>query len=350
MIISIKDFGPYACSGETPIREVLKRIDVSPYLFQVVLDEHGRLQGTVTDGDIRRAILQGVSLEDSARACMQTEPHTGRFGDPQFNRVKLSNLGSTRTFLPVLDDGGTVREILVLATGEGIGSALIMAGGPGTRLGERTRNTPKTLLPVGDRPILEHIVGALEAAGVEDIIISVHYLADQIRDFVAARDNSARIQLLEEPERLGTAGALGLLGDLARNESLLVINGDVLTRIDFAALHDFHQRHGFDGTLAVARYDVEIPYGVIRYGKEGVFESIDEKPRVTNFIAAGVYYLSRKYIELVPPGASMDMPELLNRGREMGLMTGLFPIHEYWTDVGRPDELEAAQVFHSVSK
>ncbi len=350
MIINITDFEPYICRADTPIREVLQRIDVSPYLFQIVLDESGRLTGTVTDGDVRRAILHGVSLEDIALACMQEAPNAGRYGDPDGNRVQLSNLGSTRTFLPILDAQGVMREILVLGSGENIGNALIMAGGSGSRLGERTRNTPKPLLPIGGEPILEHLLLALEAAGVEQIIISVHYLAEQIRQFVESRTNRTDIRLLEETERLGTAGALGMLGDLAPSESLLVVNGDVLTRVDFAALHDFHQRHGFHGTIAVARHDMEIPYGVVRYGDDGVFDSIDEKPRVTHFIAAGVYYLSRKHIDLVSPQETVDMPEVLNRGQKAGLTTGLFPIHEYWADIGRPAEIEAAEALHGDGK
>lgn len=346
-MIHLKDFSAYDCSPDTPVREVLKRLDSTAHLFQIVTDENRRLIGTVTDGDIRRAMLHGISLDDTARACMQSQPVTGRVGDDAGNRVKLMNLGSTRSFLPILDDDGIVREILAAGGAGRIRSALVMAGGLGTRLGERTQHTPKPLLDVGGRPILDHVLSSLESAGMEEVFVSVHYLADKIEAFVQDRNNKARIDLIHEPKRLGTAGAIGLLNERARREPMLVVNGDVITDVDLAALHEFHHRHDFDGTIAVARYDVDIPFGVIRYGEDGLLDGIEEKPCVSHFIAAGVYYLSPEYLALIPGDTPMDMPDLLNLGKKIGLRTGLFPIHEYWTDIGRPDDLEAAEAVHT---
>jgi dTDP-glucose pyrophosphorylase len=342
-MIVITEFGEHACAPDTSIRALLKRIDASPYLFQIVVDATGHLLGTVTDGDIRRAMLHGVGLDDPASACMQKAPITGRAGDVEGNLKKLANLGSSRSFLPVVDQSGLVCEILLGAGGEpAIKQALVMAGGPGTRLGTRTRTTPKPLLDVGGKPILEHVLANLENAAVPNIVVSVHYLADQIEAFVAQRPNRARIELVHEQHRLGTAGALRLLSTKMAREPVLIVNGDIITSVDFTALYDFHMRHGFDGTIAVARHEVDIPFGLVRYNDEGLFDRIEEKPRLTNFVAAGVYYLSPQFLALVPEGQPMDMPELLNLGKSIGLRTGLFPIHEYWTDVGRPDDLEAA--------
>lgn len=341
---SIREFDAYVCLPGMPVREVLARIDGSPHLFQVVLDESGRLLGTVTDGDIRRAMLHGVSLDEPAERCMQLRPVIGLVGALLENQAKLCSLGSSRSFLPIVDADGHMREILIGAADEGVASAIVMAGGPGTRLGDLTRNTPKPLLPVGGRPILDHVLGALEAGGVRRIFVSVNYLAGQIEEFIVARESAAEIELVHEPERLGTAGALGLLGDRAPREPFLVVNGDVLTRADLNALQDFHVRHGHDGTVGVARYEVDIPFGVVRYGADGLFAGIEEKPRITNFIAGGVYLLSPEFVGLVSPGRPIDMPELLNLGHEIGLRIGLFPIHEYWTDVGRPMDLDAADL------
>lgn len=344
-MITITEFDAYCCGTEITVRELLHRIDASPYLFQIVLNEDRRLLGTVTDGDIRRAMLHGVGLEDSAAACMQTKPKTGRIGAAG-NVELLNNLGSTRAFLPILDQNGVVREILFADGESGIRSAIVMAGGAGRRLGERTRETPKPLLTVGDRPILDHVLAGLEDAGVTQILITIHYLGEQIEAFIAGRNNRAAVDLVWESAPLGTAGALGALGDRAPKESTLVVNGDVITRADFGALHEFHERHGFEGTVAVARYDVEVPFGVIRYSQDGVFDAIEEKPRISSFVAAGVYFLSPEYFALVPAGRAMDMPELLNIGKEIGLRTGLFPIHEYWTDLGQPKDLDAADDAH----
>ncbi len=341
---SLTDFKVYACPPDISVRDVLRRIDLSPYLFQIVLDEGRRLLGTVTDGDIRRGMLHGVNLDDPVSACMHEKPITGVKGDLHGNRAKLATLGSTRSFLPVVDVNGVVSEILAATGSAGIARALVMAGGPGCRLGERTRTTPKPLLQVGGRPILDHVLDTLEDAGIEHIAIAVHYLAEQIESFVEERDGRASISLIQETRRLGTAGALGLLDVEMQSESLLVVNGDVITGIDLAALHDFHNRHGFEATVAVARHEVDIPFGVIRYGDDGLLDRIDEKPQISNFIAAGVYYLSPEYLALVPKDKEMDMPELLNTGKGIGLRAGLFPIHEYWTDVGQPDDLLKADL------
>ncbi len=346
---SIRDFSSYACGPGTTVREVLARIDASPELFQMIVDAAGRLLGTVTDGDIRRAMLHGVSLDETAEFCMQRQPTVGKVGQVEENHRRLANLGSSRPFLPLLDEDGRVREVLVRdSANSDIGQALVMAGGFGRRLGERTQSTPKPMLSVGDRPLLDHVLTALEDAGVNQVHVSVHYLADQIREYVKRRPNRANIDFIEEDKPLGTAGALSRLdGQIAGQ--ILVVNGDVLTHVDFAAMREFKLRHGLDAAVGVARYDIEVPFGVVRFDEDGLLESIEEKPRISNFIAAGVYYLGAEFAALVPPNQPMDMPELLTLGRRIGLKIGLFPIHEYWTDVGQPDDLEAADRMHSAS-
>ena len=347
-MIVVTDFKIYACGPDAPIRNVLERIDHTRYLFQVVIDDAGKLCGTITDGDIRRAMLHGIGLDAPARQCMQTKPVIGRTGEDAANFEKLRRTGSSRAFLPVVDNEGALREIHVAEEKQNsnIGAALVMAGGAGTRLGERTRNTPKPLLPVGGRPILDHVLERLETSGVATILVSVHYLSEKIEDFLKERKSRTDIRVVHESKRLGTAGAVGNIGTYAAAGPLLVINGDVLTQVDYAALHEFHVRHGLDATVGVARHEVDIPFGVVRYGEDGLFAGIEEKPRFTNFIAAGVYYLSPSMTALVPKEQPMDMPELLNLGRSIGLKIGVFPIHEYWTDVGRPDDLQKADDVH----
>lgn len=342
VVIHIIELEHYFCPATATVREVLARLNATEHLFQLVIDANALLLGTVTDGDIRRAILSGATLDDSAMACLHQNPVTGRIGDDLGNLEKIRRLGSVRAFLPVLDPSGRVRE--VIASGEAVSrvaSALVMAGGPGTRLGERTRKTPKPLLRVAARPILDHVLTALEDGGVSDIHVSVHYLAEQIEAFVEKRKSRARVSLLREGERRGTIGALALLPKPPR-QPILVVNGDVITRTDYAALGAFHARHGFDATIGVARHEMDIPFGVVHQTEEGLFDRIDEKPRVSHFIASGIYLLNPTFAALVPSDRPMDMPELLNQGRALGLVIGLFPIHEYWIDVGRPHDLEAA--------
>ncbi|MCW5699724.1 MAG: NTP transferase domain-containing protein [Rhodospirillales bacterium] len=335
----------FTCRARTTVREAMARInDTPPHVGLVVVDEDRRLLGTVTDGDIRRGILRGVTLDDAVAACMNRNALTGRQGAERHSLALMA--ARSIQFLPIVDDGGRVVHVLFRrATAAMPVDALVMAGGAGKRLGERTKETPKPLLTIGDRPILEHVLTALEDAGVRRVFVSVHYLADKIKAFLAARANGADVQVVEEQEPLGTAGAIGLL-PAPLSGPLLVVNGDVLTKVDFRALAAFHERHEYDATVAVARYDVDIPFGVIRQNADGVLTGIDEKPRVTHFVAAGIYYLSPAYCALVPPSRPLDMPSLLDLGRQVDLRAGLFPIHEYWTDIGRPHDLEAADTAH----
>lgn len=337
----------YVCPPTTTVREALARLDAVSGTFQLVAAEDGRLLGTLTDGDVRRALLHGTTLDDPVAECMQADFVAGRTGQVAENRRLLTGGPKQVNFLPVLDPNGRVEEVLIRAGGAApIQCALVMAGGFGRRLGERTKGTPKPLLSVGGRPILDHVLAALEDVGVPRLMIAVHYLSEQIEAFVAGRDNRAAIEIVREAEPLGTAGALSLVADRV-SSPLLVVNGDVLTQVDFPSLDAFHRRHGHDATVAVTRHETEIPYGVVRYGKDGLFEKVEEKPRVSNFVAAGVYYLAPEFLALTTPGQRLDMPDLLNRGKEIGLQIGLFPIHEYWADVGRPEDLAEAEANHT---
>lgn len=332
----------YLSAPQTPIREVMERLDSTQYLFQMVVDDSRQLLGTVTDGDVRRALLRGLAMDAPVVECMRPDVIVGRAGQDAENRQLLTAGQRPVTFLPVLDEQRQVVDVLIGTGDRGqISTAIVMAGGFGRRLGSHTKDTPKPLLPVGGRPILDHLLQALEDNGVRDIRVSVHYLAEQIKSFVQGRDNRARIRFVEERTPLGTVGALGQISDVGQSP-ILVVNGDIVTQVDFAAMCDFHTRHDYDGTIAVIRHETNIPFGVVRYGDDGLFQSIEEKPVLSHFVAAGVYMLRPTFAGLVNQDRPMDMTELLTLGREVGLKIGLFPIHEYWVDVGRPDDLDRA--------
>lgn len=251
-------------------------------------------------------------------------------------------------FLPVVDEDGVLQRILV-HDGESrrVKTALVMAGGFGKRLGSKTHAIPKPLLPVGGVPILERVLVSLEVAGVEKAFISVHYLADQIGSFVDRRSSSLAVELVHESAPLGTAGAIALLPRAATQEPMLVVNGDIVTQLDIGALGAFHFKHDFDATIAVQKFEVAIPYGVIRQDKSGQFAAIDEKPTVRHFVSAGIYIVSPEISCLVESDRPTDMPEVFSTAKSLGMRIGLFPVHEYWKDIGRPEDLEAADRDHS---
>jgi len=325
-------------SPDTLVRDVMQTFNTAHYPFRLVRDVEGRLLGTITDGDVRRALLAGAGLEALAAACMKSNPVVGKVGD----RWDTSERPRGITFLPLLDETGIVREVLVASdVTPPIAAALVMAGGLGRRLGSRTLNTPKPLLQVRGKPILEHILSQIEDAGIQQIHVSVHYLHEQIADFLRKRQNRARTHLLHEPEMRGTAGALALLTQQVGD--ILVMNGDVLSSVNLAALARFHAEHTNDVTACVANYEHKIPFGVVRHDLRGAFSGVDEKPTKHFPILAGIYVFSPSAVAVTPGDRPIDMPDLLTMSVEMGLKIGTFPLHEYWIDVGRPNDLAAAE-------
>lgn len=320
-MLRILNIKPYTCRRDTALRDVLERINATDLLCQLVLDDSGKLVGTVTDGDIRRGLLRGLTLDAPATDCMFTAFKYGLVADPEGNTRQLYDKRRPVNFLPVLDEESRLTEIIALAK-------------------EVDAGISQALVEVAGKPILEHVLGALEDAGVGKIDIAVHYLADQIHSFVENRPNTAAVSLVEESEPLGTAGALALLNEAPKAPSL-VINADVVTDVDFSALHQFYLRHEYDAIVCVSPYSIDIPFGVVEFDEAGGFRGIQEKPKLTRHIAAGVYYLSPTVFSLVKRGERIDMPDVLKRAHELGLKIGVFPIHEYWVDLGRPTDIHS---------
>lgn len=341
--VRITDLTRLVCPAQASVREGLERINAAPELFQIVIDGDGRLLGTLTDGDVRRALLAGVPMDAAITRAMHATPMTARSADSLGAQKRLGSIRSVVPFLPLLDDAGRVVAVLVrrAAGGAHPRTALVMAGGRGSRLGQLTAALPKPLIEVNGKPMIEHVVAAIEAAGTTDVFVSVHYLAEQIESWCKSRSGSARLHVLREERPCGTAGALALLPpDIDGN--VLVSNADLVTNVDLLAFAAFHEHLGTDATIAVARHEVDIPFGVVRADDNGKFLGIEEKPRLINFVSAGMYILGPEVRSLALPGRRTDMPELLDMARRSGLSIGVFPIHEAWRDVGRPADLEAA--------
>jgi dTDP-glucose pyrophosphorylase len=335
------------------LRDAAAVIDRSRTGIAVVVDERGCLVDTITDGDIRRAVLAASSL-DVPLAVFRERRATGPYREPvvgaadESGEVWCERMRQRQIRqLPIVDAAGVVVDLALIEdfvvdpTPLDV-QAVVMAGGFGKRLGSLTTNTPKPMLPVGDRPLLEHIVDQLRDAGVRRVNITTHFRKDVIKDhFADGAGFGVDIAYVDEVEPLGTAGALGLLQ--APEEPLLVMNGDILTRVDVREMARFHRAERADITVAVRQYEVVIPFGVVDVDGSRIVQ-IREKPRQQVLVNAGIYLLQPAAVARVASGVRLDMPDLITAMINDGARVASFPIVEYWLDVGRPDDYAKAQV------
>lgn len=337
--------------GGATVRAAMECIDRNRSGIALVVDSDRRLLGTVTDGDIRRAMLDDVALDAPVEFLLERQqelhedrpiPLTAPVGTSPVELVALMQRFDVRQ-VPLVDDRGRVESVSLLRDLVDVEGpplrAVVMAGGFGTRLGKLTEETPKPMLPVGDRPLLERIIEQLRGAGIERVNLTTHYRADDIaRHFGTGESLGVEIEYVSESQPLGTAGALGLIRSDA---PVLVMNGDILTRVDFTAMHRFHEEHDADMTVAVRPYEARVPYGLVELAGSRI-TSIAEKPLARGFVNAGIYLLEPEICRLVAPGEALDMPQLIDRllGDRRAVVG--FPLREYWLDIGRPVDYEQA--------
>jgi len=328
------------------IHDAVELLTANSLRIVLVVDEHKRLQGTVTDGDIRRALISGYDLSSEITSIMHVNPTTTT--STVSRRTALNTMRDLDLLhLPVLDESGVVvglesiRDFLLEQKRPN--PVLLMAGGFGKRLYALTRNLPKPLLPIGDKPILEGIVQQLSDEGFVDFFIAVHYHKELIQEYFEDGSNwGVNIQYLEEEEPLGTAGALALLDASKLTHSLVVMNGDLVTRLNFGELLNFHDKNHADATLCVRDYQFEVPYGVIT--GEGIdVQDIVEKPVQSFLINAGIYVVEPSVVEVCQETQYRDMPDVLRQVLNSGGSVNRFPVHEYWVDIGGTSEYERAQ-------
>lgn len=328
----------------TTIREAIRVIDSAAVQIALVVDEQTRLLGTVTDGDVRRGILRGVSLETAVSEIMNVSPIVATSQQTQESILALMRKKILHQ-IPVLEDerrvvGLQIMEELLQPTSQE-NWVVLMAGGEGTRLRELTKNCPKPLLKVGNKPVLETILLNFIEQGFYRFYISINYLGDQIRQYF--QDGSAfgcEIRYLEETQRLGTAGALGLIQE-SLSFPLIVMNGDIMSKVNFQQLLKFHEESQASGTMCVREYDFQVPYGVIQL-KDHQIQSIEEKPVQRFFVNAGIYVLNGHVLEYLPKNQYFDMPHLFHQLAEHGQTTSAFPLREYWIDIGQMDDFHRA--------
>jgi dTDP-glucose pyrophosphorylase len=328
------------------LRECIEAIDVGAKGIGLIVGGDGRLVATITDGDIRRALLAGSGLDQPVDRLVREklrDPIVAPVDTPEAQLVRIMTEEAVR-HLPLVDGDDKVVGIALLdelvREYELPLRAVVMAGGLGQRLRPLTETVPKPLLPVGERPLLEILVDQLRDSGIRQINITTHYLGESIREHIGDGQRfGVDVEYVDEKEPLGTAGALSLI---ASDEPLLVVNGDILTRVDFRAMRRFHQKHEADMTVGVRQQNFDVPFGVVHTQGTQV-DSFEEKPAVLYLVNAGIYLLESHVRELVPANCPSDMPNLISAVMESGGRVSAFPIHEYWMDIGRMDDYAKAQ-------
>ena len=313
----------------------------------LISDKKGKLLGTITDGDIRRALIKHRGMNCLVEEVMNKNPTTSLDSDSSeliMSRMKSRNL----LHMPILNKKGLLVGLETLKhltyDKKHDNPVFLMAGGFGTRLHPLTEETPKPLLNVGGRPILEIILSRFIKSGFHNFYISTHYKAEQVKAYFG--DGSAwgvNIEYVNEEKPLGTAGSIGLLPKNLPNMPILMMNGDVLTKVNFEHLLAFHQEQNSIATMCIREYEVQIPFGVVNIKAHHV-KNINEKPIEKYFVNAGIYVLEPELVDKVKANTQIDMPNLLEQQIKEGSSVNVFPIHEYWLDIGHMKEYENVNV------
>lgn len=333
------------------IKEALKIIDSGAMQIALVTDEEDRLIGTITDGDIRRGLLRGLGLESSIESVVFKTPTVARIDETKEDILQKALVKKLHQ-IPIVDHEGKIlgiQEIDALVKPKHRpNKVVLMVGGLGTRLRPLTEETPKPMLKVGNKPILQTIVEKFAQYGYVNIVMCVNYKSHIIQDYFGdGKAFGVSIEYVLEEQRMGTAGALSLLGQKP-TEPFFVMNGDLLTNVNFEHLHDFHLANEAMGTMCVREYDFQVPYGVVNIDN-GKIRSIEEKPVHKFFVSAGIYMLDPKCVDMIPQDQFYDMPTLFEKLIAEGENAVSFPLREYWLDIGRMEEYEKANSeYHEV--
>lgn len=328
------------------IRDAMRTLDETALRIAIVCDENNKLLGTVTDGDIRRGLLKNSDMQDSVIEVMNQNPKTVTPSYTRQQRIELMDYNDLLA-LPVVDDKNylvgleTLHQVLQPVKRDN--PVFIMAGGFGTRLRPLTDHCPKPMLRVGDKPMLEHLVNQFIALGFHDFYISTHYMPEQIREhFGNGNKWNVNITYVHEDAPLGTGGALGLLPKNLTKLPLIMMNGDVLTKVDFKQLLDCHELNQFDATMCVRELEHKISFGVVE-SQNNLITAMVEKPTYRYHINTGIYVLSPECVASVAPNTKIDLPTLLAQRMEKKEKVGIYTSYDYWLDIGQMADYQKAQ-------
>nr|WP_320148032.1 nucleotidyltransferase family protein [uncultured Anaeromusa sp.] len=345
----MKNWGKVIVDRDATILEVLQIIDNESLQIALVVDKDRKLCGTVTDGDVRRALLRGISLQDKVTKIMNNNPVSMPVATERSEILDVMKELEIQN-IPLVDQQNRViglesfHQLLKPVINDNW--VVLMAGGLGSRLGELTRNCPKPLLKVGSKPILETILDNFISYGYRKFYISVNYKAELIEDYFGDGSKwGVEIRYLKEEKRLGTAGALSLLPEKPRT-ALFVMNGDLLTKVNFNQLMQFHLDYQTEATMCIREYTMQVPYGVVQTETQ-YLKGIIEKPSKQFYVSAGIYIIEPELLDLIPKNTFYDIPQLFEHMLQQDRKITVFPIREYWIDIGRASDFEQANQEHA---
>ncbi|MFK0278785.1 nucleotidyltransferase family protein [Ensifer sp. NPDC090286] len=339
------NFDKALLGSNATLKELLHALDcAAEFRIILVVDAERRLVGTVTDGDVRRALLRGIGMDAPVSQILNDHPVTlPPTASHAQQKQRMLEAGVRQIVL--VDEG---RRVIGITTLDSLSTdynhpnkVFLMAGGLGSRLMPLTEATPKPMLPVGGKPILQTIIENFINEGFSDFHLAVNYHADVIKDFFGDGEKfDCRITYVEEKKRMGTAGALSLISEKPK-EPMIVMNGDLLTRVRFHNILDFHNNHDTLATMAVREYNFQVPFGVVKLEHTEIAR-IMEKPVQHFFVNAGIYVVSPEALSFIPQDTFYDMPSLFDDLQKAGFKNIAFPLQEYWIDIGRKEQLEQA--------
>ncbi|WP_283787469.1 nucleotidyltransferase family protein [Bermanella sp. WJH001] len=341
--MNINDIEHYFLSSKDTIEQAINKLDAVQAKLILVVKFDKTLLGTITDGDIRRALLRHLPLSTALSQVMNCTPKCVKDNEGELKAKQLM-----RTFdipaVPKLKNGKVIDLLGINKnTQKRHNPVFLMAGGFGKRLRPLTDNCPKPMLKVGDKPILENIIEQFIISGFYNFYISTHYLNEQIEQYFGDGSRfGINIQYINEEFPLGTAGAIALLPNEVKNEHLIMMNGDLLTQVKFDDMLDYHINERADISVAVRDYQIQVPFGVIKHSQGSITE-IKEKPVESYFINAGIYCISPTVLQSVKSNKVLDMPTLIEQQLTKKNQVSMFPIHEYWLDIGHLNDFERAQ-------
>lgn len=334
----------HVIAADSSIKEALAQLDkLAEDALLFVVNKEGELIGSITDGDVRRGLIKGVSLDAAVIEVAQKNPKYIRKNETDIQKL-IDFRNKKLKVIPILNDqNNQIVDVINFRLKKSLLpiDTVIMAGGKGMRLRPLTDTVPKPLLVVGEKPIIEHTIDRLAYYGIENIWISVNYLSEQLEDFVRDKPMDLEIEFVKESFPMGTIGSVSLI-DNFKNDYVLICNSDLLTNLDYEVF--FMDFLDFNADLSVVSipYNVEVPYAVLEV-ENGILADFKEKPTYTYFSNGGIYLMKREILDFIPKNTDFSATDLMNKLIEKGLKVRAYPHHGYWLDIGKHDDFQRAQ-------